>query len=207
MLTTPTLLTFAQLQNFYLSTAIARGWDHYWWSHMDSVAVSWEDKSPYMSLHQRVLKDWSETAGEKPWKWGIKFYRYDRLALVNVQAYKDVGGWDTHIPFYATDCDFHQRLRMRGWELPNVAVGMVFDVGGTLPDLGALYPTTPDEKLAGERYRRVVKELGDIDVAKHTTKNGRNFWQGTQRGGQGEPFYRDPAVSLRILILSRREVD
>jgi hypothetical protein len=174
---------------------------------MDSVAVSWEDKSPYMSLHQRVLKDWSETAGEKPWKWGIKFYRYDRLALVNVQAYKDVGGWDTHIPFYATDCDFHQRLRMRGWELPNVAVGMVFDVGGTLPDLGALYPTTPDEKLAGERYRRVVKELGDIDVAKHTTKNGRNFWQGTQRGGQGEPFYRDPAVSLRILILSRREVD
>jgi hypothetical protein len=35
ILVTPTLLTFAQLQNFYLYTSIDRKWDHYFWSHMD----------------------------------------------------------------------------------------------------------------------------------------------------------------------------
>jgi len=35
ILVTPTLLTFAQLQNFYLYTSIDNKWDHYFWSHMD----------------------------------------------------------------------------------------------------------------------------------------------------------------------------
>lgn len=30
---TPTLFTFAQLQNFYLWTALERNWTHYFWSH------------------------------------------------------------------------------------------------------------------------------------------------------------------------------
>ena len=30
---TPTLFTFAQLQNFYIFTALEHGWDYYWWSH------------------------------------------------------------------------------------------------------------------------------------------------------------------------------
>lgn len=40
---TPTLLTFAQLQNFYLFTALERGWDYFWWSH-----------SKYTFLHHRL---------------------------------------------------------------------------------------------------------------------------------------------------------
>jgi hypothetical protein len=35
VLVTPTLLTFAQLQNFYLYTSIENKWGHYFWSHMD----------------------------------------------------------------------------------------------------------------------------------------------------------------------------
>jgi hypothetical protein len=38
-LVTPTLLTFAQLQNYYLYNSIENKWDHYFWSHMD-VRVS-----------------------------------------------------------------------------------------------------------------------------------------------------------------------
>lgn len=33
ILVTPTLLTFAQLQNFYLYTSLEKNWDHYFWSH------------------------------------------------------------------------------------------------------------------------------------------------------------------------------
>ncbi|KAA8903867.1 hypothetical protein FN846DRAFT_1022190 [Sphaerosporella brunnea] len=166
---------------------------HSWWSHMDSVAVSWEDEEhrPYKSLHQRILEDFKGAGNPSSWEWGLKFFRYDRLALVNVRAYKDVGGWDTHIPFYSTDCDFHSRLTMRGWKQPNVEVGLVFDVGGTLDDLLELYPAGENEELDSKRYKRVLKKLEDIDVEKHHVKTNRNFWQGMQRGGQGEPFWRD----------------
>ncbi|KAJ2991148.1 hypothetical protein NUW58_g2628 [Xylaria curta] len=40
---TPVLLTFAQLQNFYLSVSYAREWPYYFWSHMDVLALSHED--------------------------------------------------------------------------------------------------------------------------------------------------------------------
>ena len=33
VIATPTLLTFSQLQNFYIFTALERGWDYFWWSH------------------------------------------------------------------------------------------------------------------------------------------------------------------------------
>lgn len=195
VLTTPALLSFSQLQNYFLWTAIEKGWDHYWWSHMDSVVVSWEDRVPYMSLHQNILKDWHEVSSVQPRKWGLKFFRYDRLALVNVVAYKDVGGWDAHIPFYNSDCDFHGRLIMRGWTLPEVAVGHIFDVGGSIPDLIDLFPASKDEELNSPRHKKLLKDLGVIDNNKHGTSIGRNFWQSQQRGGKGEPFYKDPAVS------------
>jgi hypothetical protein len=47
VLVTPTLLTFAQLQNFYLSTATDKAWAHYFWSHMDVVAVSLESAARF----------------------------------------------------------------------------------------------------------------------------------------------------------------
>ena len=56
----------------------------------------------------------ADAAGGKPWRWGLKFYNFDRLALVNVAATRDVGGWDTLIPFYSSDCDSYSRLIMRG---------------------------------------------------------------------------------------------
>jgi len=58
VLVTPTLFTFAQLQNYYLWTATEKGWATYFWSHMDVVAVSLEDKKgeTYGKLHQSGQK-------------------------------------------------------------------------------------------------------------------------------------------------------
>jgi len=66
ILVTPTLFTFAQLQNFYLWTAIENEWSHYFWSHMDVLDLSWEDggigrddsphaEEKFQSLYQRAL--------------------------------------------------------------------------------------------------------------------------------------------------------
>ncbi|RDW71547.1 hypothetical protein BP6252_08110 [Coleophoma cylindrospora] len=39
---TPTLLTFAQLQNYFLFTAIEKDWPQYFWSHMDVLVLAHE---------------------------------------------------------------------------------------------------------------------------------------------------------------------
>lgn len=99
VLVTPTLFTFAQLQNFYLWTAIQNKWPQYFWSHMDVLAMSWEDggvgrdrrpppeKGEYKSLYQRAINilretnepDWAPASGREydnshglPENWGDK---------------------------------------------------------------------------------------------------------------------------------------
>ena len=197
VLTTPTLFTFAQLQNYFLYHAISQKWKVYWWSHMDTVAVAHEDRKPYKNLWQLMREDWDEVAegkGENE-KWGVRFFYYDRLALVNVEAYKEVGGWDTHIPFYHTDCDMHSRLMLKGYSTPSKTekVGLTYDVGGTVKDLSVFFPAV-DEELGGERWKKLTAELSQIQGAKGGG-GGRNFWQAKQQGGKGEPFYKDPNVS------------
>ena len=54
ILQTPTLLSFAQLMNFYLRISIAKRWQFFFWSHMDIVVLSDEDSQPYKSFYQRV---------------------------------------------------------------------------------------------------------------------------------------------------------
>jgi hypothetical protein len=96
---------------------------------------------------------------------------------------------------------------MRGYERPSLSVGELYDVGGTLPDLRLLYPPTPDEALNATRYWKLRDELTKMSNFKHNDKHGkkgRNFWQAMQRGGQGEPFYRDPKVSFLLCTLGER---
>ncbi|PWW71609.1 hypothetical protein C7212DRAFT_360508 [Tuber magnatum] len=190
IITAPTLLSFAQLQNFFLYTAIRRRWGHYYWSHMDSAVLSEEEKRPYKSLYRRIIENWDSM--NKTEKWAIKFFAYDHLALVNVAAYMDVGGWDTHIPFYNTDCDFHARLHMKNYTTTDENVGHIFDVGGTVPDLSVFYPGTASEPLNSERFKYLHRLLDRLQRSKSEAKYGRNLWQAEQRGGKGEPFYRNP---------------
>ncbi|CAK7215921.1 hypothetical protein SBRCBS47491_002652 [Sporothrix bragantina] len=275
---TPTLFTFAQLQNFYLYTAQQMGWLQYFWSHQDVVVFSEEGyvegspasspRHPFTqsprSLHHRalatlkILTHRAEGSGGAP-TWATHFFDYDRLTLVNVPAYLAVGGWDTHISFYAGDCDMYLRLKWAGyWQgmlLP--AVGLIYDVAGVLDDLGALFHAPGVDASVGggwgapgvRQRRKMANEPGQHRLAPHEAlvqhtadlvhvvqqmhraKNnpgaifenaleplveasddidaadaadgtahvkaikvaGRNAWQQQQQGGQGEPFYRDPA--------------
>lgn len=223
VLTTPTLFSFAQLQNFYLYTAISNQWDHYFWGHMDVAVLSnevWEDPETgeYKSLYMRAVDDIRETrrTREEPddkgrtGGWAIRFYAYDTLALVNRTAFEQVGGWDTMIPYYGTDCDMHSRLFMSGFKQGDAAVGRIYDVGASLEDVELLYrreavdPNSdvpdrdshstlsdipPEDVRGGAGWEHLRDRLQDLNNAKNS--GNRLRWQGVQQGGQGERFYRD----------------
>ncbi|KAI4170377.1 MAG: hypothetical protein LQ343_004999 [Gyalolechia ehrenbergii] len=217
VLTTPTLLTFAQLQNFFTFASLENGWEHYFWAHMDSPAVSdeeyEEEGQPYKSLYLRAVIVMRETMRPDYGPLAARWFAYDRLTLVRTKAYVDVGGWDPQIPFYMTDCDMHERLWMRNFTLEGATAGLVYDVASAVDDLGIFYrrksqtskrddapPPPPPEPAAprikgdgrnSPEYHELLKKLDEMQRAKHEDKGGRNTWQSAQQGGQGEPFYRD----------------
>lgn len=223
VLTTPTLFTFAQLQNYMMFTAIEKGWETYFWSHMDVVALSdekfildeHEEDNPnngqYLSLFDRAIiqrRKLIERAKDPAaaFKWALHFFAYDRLTLVNLSAYMEVGGWDPMIGYYNGDCDFYERLRWGEYSMEASEAGLVADVGSTMPDLGVLYRRTgwtndtdsPGERFGvedergGQGYDQLLAEVLGLQETKNTGGPGaRNFWQSEQQGGQGEPFYRD----------------
>lgn len=145
---TPTLLSFAQLQNFFLSLTYANDWPYYFWSHMDVLVLSYEDgrgaltprydRPGYKTVYELALKALREARESDP-RWGLRFFAYDHLALVNPAAYEDVGGWDTMIPYYLTDCDMHSRLAMRNWTMRDAKAAIITDVASALDDLRVLY--------------------------------------------------------------------
>lgn len=160
---TPVLLSFAQLQNYYVHLSHEHDWPFYFWSHMDVLALSFEDgggdmtpqydQPGYKSLYELACEAASDflppvddakavkkLSASLPQRLGARFFAYDHLALVNPRAYRDVGGWDTLIPYYMTDCDMHSRLAMRNWTIDSSKrVGIVTDVSVALKDLAALY--------------------------------------------------------------------
>ncbi|KAL3422995.1 hypothetical protein PVAG01_04742 [Phlyctema vagabunda] len=283
VLITPTLFTFAQLQNFYLWTAIQRGWESYFWGHMDIVVLGYEGgpevvtnasshsttPDAYRSLYAHAVEtlretdttDWSP-GPEQEWdnshgppenwapsiqqpplpeqltskRWAARFFHYDHLALVQTKAFEEVGGWDTSIPFYMTDCDMHERLFMRGFRITDAKAGHIFDVGTSFDDIEVLYrkksadgnmrnatfininkllesdddgelqalnshvpdsvPTRGDrvweeDGFNSSSFDNLLAVAKQMQTAKATGKKGRNTWQTRQRGGEGDPYYRD----------------
>ena len=220
VLTTPTLLSFAQLQNFFLFTSVTNGWPCFFWSHMDGVALTNETYEPFSSLYMRAVDALRETLTEPDW--GMRFFAYDHLTLSNVAAYTAVGGYDTFIPYYATDCDFNFRLRQSGHTIEDVRAGRIFDVGDSLSDLRLLSrENTADASATCEpedievaaktikqvegspansapygrgdcRYHALNRILETLDHEKQTHKGGRNYWQTSSDGGLGEPFWQLP---------------
>lgn len=219
VISTPTLLTFAQLQNFFVHTALDKGWEHYFWSHMDVVAVSDEeyDIEPYQSLYMRAVEVLRETLRPEYGKWAARWFAYDRLSLIRTEAYTEVGGWDTMIPFYMTDCDMHERLFMKGFKLDGAQAAKIWDVSTSLDDLELLYrrgtKATKSKDLseraeegASQRnsplYQDLLRTLDEMQHQKSSNTAGRNTWQARQRGGQGEPFYRDPEGFEKAIMMT-----
>ena len=226
---TPVLLSFSQLQNFYVHLAHEHEWPHYFWSHMDVLVLSLEDRRDddgYKTIYESALAELNDTLHSED-HWATRFFAYDSLTLVNREAYDAVGGWDTNIPYYITDCDMHSRLIMQNFSLHERHIGIVNDVATVLSDLAALYrdpevkvdwvdpnPKPPEEKEGKNKRADDNAQHGsdanaadgnDADAAlnywitlrdmaramsdyKHGDR-GRNTWQGSQLGGQGEPYY------------------
>ena len=216
VLTTPTLLTFAQLQNFFTYTALEKDWDTYYWAHMDSPAISdeefEEEGQPYQSIYMRAVAVMRESMKTDSPALAMRWFSYDRLELVRTKAFVDVGGWDTLIPYYMTDCDMHERLWMKNFSIETAKAGLIYDVAESVDNLEMFYrrkpkiakreeesqpppePPTPVTKSDGRNspeYHELLKKLDELQRAKSEDKGGRNTWQARQHGGQGEPFYRD----------------
>ncbi|CAF9935634.1 MAG: hypothetical protein HETSPECPRED_009852 [Heterodermia speciosa] len=224
VITMPSLQSFAQLQNFYLSEAINNDLDFYFWGHMDVIVQSHEDATPYKSLYTRAVETVREA--QKPdYKdnpWAIQFFSYDWFAAVNTARFVEIGGWDTMISYYGTDCDMHSRIGMAGMHAVVADAGEVYDVTNSLDDLEVLYRTKAKSLAPRDDSSNLTStptpntdepsqpspEDGEDTLASpawHTLQSTlkqmaeakvadpyRNSWQKRQRGGQGEPFYYDP---------------
>lgn len=104
IITTPAYMSFAQLQNLYFSEALKNDWPYYFWSHMDVLPTSPEDKAPYKSLYMRCVDAIRESIdpqhwvkeGHKPGRWALRYFSYDWLTLMNTAAMEEMGGWDRY---------------------------------------------------------------------------------------------------------------
>jgi hypothetical protein len=250
ILQTPTLLNFAQLQNFFLRTAVARNWPFYFWSHMDVAVLSAEDISPYKSFYHRVI-DLLDSVGldqyattppdpgisdpdgdaesetpekttgslekvlksmpnsakklrkrDEKKKWAIKFFDFDNLALINVEAWRRIGPWDVFIPYYNTDCDAYARVKMHGYRKDEVSAGYVFDIAGVVEDpelrffpgetvrdrskwgVAPAGPEPPGGSLNSNRFQWLKGELQEMMDQKNSNEMGRNTWQAITQAGE-----------------------
>ncbi|CCD45175.1 hypothetical protein QC760_006067 [Botrytis cinerea] len=180
VISTPTLLTFSQLQNFYIYTALENDWENYFWSHMDVIVLPDEDlthaplnqqRSPatsHKSLYMRAVDELRRTSepdyAEGYDGWGIRFFEYDWLALNNVQSFVKMGGWDPMISYYSSDCDMYQRFQMADIMLDTAEAGWVMDVGRTI-DLNLLFrrkynPDMPP-KTAADMNKLAEDKIGE----------------------------------------------
>lgn len=204
ILQTPTYLSFAQLQNFFLRTAMAHGWPYFFWSHMDVTILSDETAPTYRSFYGGVLDLLSELgyhSADTPTMflrrdWALKYFTFDWLTLVNVEAWRTIGTWDPFIPFYATDCDAYFRLEMLGFTKDEVRAGNIYDMSKTIANPEErFFPSWPDEPLNSPRYRKLQKELSEISENKQL--GDRNEWQSQNGGraldgGKGQPWTYNP---------------
>jgi hypothetical protein len=115
--TPPVPLTFSQTQNYMLKRAIGE---------TNARTSVWIANPFYLFMHadaeaegdtvQRLVAMANAYTIQKR-KWGVIFTNYDALAAFNTEAFRAVGGWDTMLSWYLSDCDMYRRLRLAGYEL------------------------------------------------------------------------------------------
>ncbi|KAK6585063.1 hypothetical protein PZA11_001790 [Diplocarpon coronariae] len=221
---TATLLSFSQMQNFFLYTAIERNWTSYFWSHMDVVALSFEENHSasdnidvgYKSLYKLAAEALRNAtsgsdmrSGDLSKTWAIRFFSYDRLALVNTAAFETVGGWDSSIPTSNTEPSFKFKGQAEEEEKELEAEREKEAAVEDSARLAKAAQAVSDKKLqireaeqgfawvsdkanstTFEKLRTIVQKMEKHKS--HFGGGGRLYWQVRQHGGQGEPYYRDP---------------
>jgi hypothetical protein len=161
-------------------TALEKNWTEYFWSHEDVVVFSFEQdamlsptpsttttrsssgstpQATPTSLYQRAAAILAYLRQPETPRWANHFFSYDHLTLVNRDAVLDIGGWDTHIPYYASDCDMYDRLMWAGYWNGESSIGLIFDVSSVFDDVSALlripgvhasFPGDPGPKPQGD---------------------------------------------------------
>ena len=104
----PVPLTFSQTQNWML--ALADVWKHPVYLFMHSDAEAQGDTVMRLAAMANAF-----TIQKR--KWGVIFTNSDALAAFNTEAFREVGGWDSMLSWYLSDCDMYRRLRLAGYEL------------------------------------------------------------------------------------------
>ena len=229
VITMPSLQTFAQLQNFYLSEAINNNLPYYFWGHMDVVPQTHEDMTPYKSLYQIAVDTIRESespdfernpeTGEKP-MWAMRFFSYDWFTLVKTEAFEKLGGWDSMVGYYGTDCDMYARIGMNNMITPIADAGKVFDVGKSLDDLEVLYRRK--KKNAASKEKRTDQNHdpeahGSFTSAhtpgtnttsttdKPTTPEILSYLSSTTEDDRGGPGWTSLQITLEEMAKEKRE--
>ncbi|KAK2002569.1 hypothetical protein LX36DRAFT_707730 [Colletotrichum falcatum] len=101
----------------------------------------------YRTIYENCQRDLNATLARGE-RWAFRWYQDDHLTLVNRDAMDAVGGWDSLIPCYATDCDMNARLAMDGWSTRHRRVGIINDVSTQLEDLAVLYRRTVSSSVS-----------------------------------------------------------
>ncbi|KAL9613814.1 MAG: hypothetical protein Q9167_001661 [Letrouitia subvulpina] len=198
VITTPSLQTFAQLQNLYLSKAIRDNLTHYFWSHMDIAVTSHEDRQdPFKSFYMRAVDVVRQTQSpDYQEKWAQHFFAYDWLTLVNVEAFAAIGGWDSMVGYYGTDCDMYSRLAMNDYKSPIADAGMIYDVTTSVSDLEIFFRRVPKNKskAADSTKDKEQKQRRDTSISRAGSNNSSipplndDYLSGTEEdelGGRG----------------------
>ncbi|KAB8296281.1 hypothetical protein EYC80_009054 [Monilinia laxa] len=154
VIVTPTLYTFAQLQNFFLWTAIEKDLKTYFWSHMDIIPITFEDKTSasnqyagHKTIYQHAVEvlrsaqspgpDPNASDDSRPW--AMRFFAFDYLTLVNRAAFESIGGlimagYEMNEPRHLMTTvgnDFDG--------LDRAGNGFIYDVANSIDDLIVLY--------------------------------------------------------------------
>lgn len=114
--TPPVPLTFAQTHNVMLRKAIGEKNIRLATAHVDHPLYLWSHND--MEASPGVVSDLVQFAlnlNHLGRKWGTVFTNYDSLAALNTEAVRAVGGWDTMLSWYGSDCDAYRRLRLAGY--------------------------------------------------------------------------------------------
>ncbi|KAI1495830.1 hypothetical protein F5X99DRAFT_402316 [Biscogniauxia marginata] len=218
VLQTPVLLSFSQMQNFFLATAHSRNWPYYFYSHQDILVFSFEDgaddserpgdrewffydnedeqdimrppaagQDGYRTIYENCLRELNRTI-EREERWAFRWFQYDHLTLVNREALDAVGGWDSLMPYYGSDCDMNARLEMDGWSMRHRRVGIINDVSTVMENLAAFYrdprvkPRFIDPNPVPEEELEQIEQpqANDQDSSNQDEKEGK----ATQKRGE-----------------------
>lgn len=104
----PVALTFSQTQNWMLRMAHGYDLPFYLFMHSDAEAGEGTVGNLIEFVHDLI---------QSRSKWGCVFTNYDALAAFNTEAMVAIGGWDTMLSWYGSDCDCYRRLKLAGYEL------------------------------------------------------------------------------------------